>query len=266
MAGLVVLAMTMLAALVSPLLPLDPYTPDLGEPQAPPSGAHLLGTDGIGRDVLARTIYGGRVSLAVGLGAVGIYLVIGTAIGGAAGFLGGYADTILMRLADAVLSFPALLVILTLVAITGPSLANIILVISALGWPGVARQVRAQILSLREQEFAAAARVLGVSNTRLLFRHLLPNAVAPIVVAATFGIATAILLEASLSFLGLGVQPPVASWGNMLRDALSITVLESMPWLWVPPGVMITITVLSINFVGDGLRDALDPRTYLGRS
>jgi len=260
-----VIACTAVAALASPLLPLDPYTPDLTTPQTPPSRAHWLGTDGIGRDVLARTIYGGRVSLAVGMGAVGLYLLTGMAIGAAAGFFGGAVDVGLMRLADAVLSFPALLVILTLVAITGPSLANIIVVISALGWPGVARQVRAQVLSLREQEFAAAARAIGVSNSRLLVRHLLPNAVAPIVVAATFGIATSILLEASLSFLGLGVQPPVASWGNMLRDALSITVLESMPWLWVPPGLMVTLTVLAINFVGDGLRDAVDPRTYIGR-
>jgi peptide/nickel transport system permease protein len=168
-----------------------------------------------------------------------------------------------MRLADIVLSFPALILIITVVSVLGPSIYNIMLVIGLLGWPPIARIVRALFLSLREREFVMASRTVGVSNAGIIFRHMLPNAVAPVIVAATFGIANAILLEAGLSFLGLGVQPPTPSWGNMLKDAQSLTVLESMPWLWIPPGTMIALAVLSINFIGDGLRDALDP--YLVR-
>jgi peptide/nickel transport system permease protein len=159
-----------------------------------------------------------------------------------------------------VLSFPTLIVIITIVSILGPSLYNVMLVIGLLGWPPIARIVRSLFLSLREREFVLAAHTVGSSNARIIFRHILPNALAPVIVAATFGMANAILLEASLSFLGLGVQPPTPSWGNMLTDAQSISVLQSMPWLWLPPGIMIALSVLSINFIGDGLRDALDPR------
>jgi peptide/nickel transport system permease protein len=164
-----------------------------------------------------------------------------------------------MRLADIVLSFPSLILIITVVSVLGPSIYNIMLVIGLLGWPPIARIVRGMFLSLREREFILASRTVGVPNARIIFRHMLPNALAPVIVAATFGMANAILLEAGLSFLGLGVQPPTPSWGNMLTDAQSLTVLESMPWLWIPPGTMIALAVLSINFIGDGLRDALDP-------
>ena len=164
-----------------------------------------------------------------------------------------------MRLADVFLSFPTLIIIITMASVLGPSIYNVMLAIGLLGWPPIARLLRGDLLSLREREFILGARAAGVGNARLIFRHLLPNAMAPVLVAATFGIAYAILIEAGLSFLGLGVQPPTPSWGNMLTDAQSLTVLESMPWLWLPPGVMIALAVLSINFIGDGLRDALDP-------
>jgi peptide/nickel transport system permease protein len=191
--------------------------------------------------------------------AVAIYTLIGVILGAFSGFYGGWLDSFVMRLADIVLSFPALILIITVVSVLGPSIYNIMIVIGLLGWPPIARIVRGLFLSLREHEFVLASRTVGASNGRIIFRHMLPNALAPVIVAATFGIANAILLEAGLSFLGLGVQPPTPSWGNMLKDAQSLTVLESMPWLWIPPGTMIALAVLSINFIGDGLRDALDP-------
>ena len=237
----------------------DPYKVDISAYRKGPVENHPLGTDSSGRDVFSRLLYAGRVSLSVGLVAVGIYSVIGVILGAFSGFYGGWLDSSIMRLADIVLSFPSLILIITVVSVLGPSIYNIMLVIGLLGWPPIARIVRALFLSLREREFVLASRTVGVSNGRIIFRHLLPNALAPVIVAATFGMASAILLEAGLSFLGLGVQPPTPSWGNMLKDAQSLTVLESMPWLWIPPGTMIALAVLSINFIGDGLRDALDP-------
>ena len=239
----------------------DPYSVNISAYREGPQEGHLLGTDSSGRDVLSRLLYAGRVSLSVGLVAVGIYTLIGTVLGALAGFFGGWADSTIMRLADIVLAFPSLIVIITIVSILGPSIYNLMLVIGLLGWPPIARIVRALFLSLREQEFVLASRTVGATNSRMISRHILPNALAPVIVAATFGMANAILLEAGLSFLGLGVQPPTPSWGNMLTDAQSISVLESMPWLWVPPGIMIALAVLSINFIGDGLRDALDPHS-----
>src|SRR5947209_11867478 len=237
----------------------DPYKVDISAYRAGPAANHPLGTDSSGRDVFSRLLYAGRVSLSVGLVAVASYSVIGVILGAFSGFYGGWLDSSIMRLADIVLSSPSLILIFHVVSVLGPSIYNIMLVIGLLGWPPIARIVRALFLSLREREFVLASRTVGVSNGRIIFRHLLPNALAPVIVAATFGMASAILLEAGLSFLGLGVQPPTPSWGNMLKDAQSLTVLESMPWLWIPPGTMIALAVLSINFIGDGLRDALDP-------
>jgi len=222
--------------------------------------ARPLGTDSSGRDVFSRRRPAGRGSLAVGLVAVTIYTAFGVVLGALAGFYGGWVDSVIMRLADVVLSFPTLILIITIVSLLGPSIYNIMLVIGLLGWPPIARIVRGLFLTLREREFILAARTIGASNRRLIFRHILPNAVAPVIVAATIGMASAILLEAGLSFLGLGVQPPTPSWGDMLTDAQSLTVLESMPWLWIPPGVMIALAVLSINFIGDGLCDARETR------
>jgi peptide/nickel transport system permease protein len=258
--GSAMLLLLTIGAIGAPLFARQgPYRVDLRSYRKPPSATHLLGTDSSGRDVLSRLLYAGRVSLSVGLVAVSIYTAIGILLGSLAGFYGGWVDALIMRFADIVLSFPSLIIIITVVSVLGPSIYNVMLVIGLLGWPPIARIMRGQFLSLREREFIIAARAVGTRNSRIIFRHMLPNALAPVIVAATFGIAYAILLEAGLSFLGLGVQPPTPSWGNLLTDAQSITVLEQMPWLWVPPGLLIALAVLAINFIGDGLRDALDP-------
>ncbi len=260
-AGLVLLCLIVLEAVFAPwLAPQNPYdvTAAFG---AQPSAGHLLGTDQVGRDVLSRLIYASRVSLMVGVGAVSIYVAIGTVLGAVSAYFGGWVDMLFMRVTDVFMSFPPLIVILVIVSILGPSLVNVIWILGLLGWPSVARLVRGSVLSLKQMDFVKANVALGLSTMRILFVHILPNAVGPVLVHATFGMAGAIVIEASLSFLGLGVQPPIASWGNMLTDAQSLTVLTSQPWLWVPPGMMIVVTVLSINFIGDGLRDALDPKS-----
>jgi peptide/nickel transport system permease protein len=260
MAGLVVLVILTIGAIGAPVIARqDPYKVDLSSYRKPPNRSHILGTDAAGRDVFTRLLYAGRVSLSVGLVAVAIYTAIGMTLGAVAGYLGGWVDGLAMRLADVFLSFPSLIIIITMVAVLGPSIWNLMLAIGLLGWPPIARLLRGDLLSLREREFVTAARAIGAPGWRIIVRHLLPNALAPIIVAATFGIARAILLEAGLSFLGLGVPLPTASWGNMLTDAQSLTVLSTMWWLWIPPGLMIALAVLSINFIGDGLRDALDP-------
>jgi peptide/nickel transport system permease protein len=192
--------------------------------------------------------------------AVIIYATIGSALGALAGYYGGWVDLVIMRMCDTVMTFPVLVIIITIVALVGANIFNIMLVIGFLSWPGICRLVRGQVLSLREMEFITATRALGAKGSYIIIQHLLPNVINQITVAATFGIAIAIMTEASLSFLGLGVPAPIPSWGQMLTDAQKLSVLDSMPWLWVPPGVMISLTVLSVNFVGDGLRDALDPR------
>jgi peptide/nickel transport system permease protein len=258
--GTVMLLFLTVTSILAPVISgIPPTAIDITATRNPPSLDHPLGTDGGGRDVLSRLLHAGRISLSVGLVAVSIYTSIGLILGALAGYYGGWIDSTIMRLADVVLSFPTLLIIITLVSVMGPSIYNIMFAIGLLGWPEIARLLRGNLLTLRERDFVLAARATGATNQRIILRHLIPNAVAPIIVAATFGIASAILLEAALSFLGLGVQPPTPSWGNMLNDAQSLTVLESMPWLWVPAGAMIAIAVLSINFIGDGLRDALDP-------
>jgi len=264
MAGAITLILLALAAIAAPLI--APYRfeeQDFTQSNAPPSASHVLGTDQYGRDVLSRLIFGGRVSLSVGLIAVGIYEVIAIILGSIAGFYGGKTDMVIMRVVDIFMTFPWLIIVIYMVSILGPSVFNCMLAIGILGWTGPTRLVRGQILSLREMDYVMAARSIGVPTAQLVLRHLLPGVVAPLVVHATFGVASAILTEAALSFLGLGVQPPTASWGNMMSEALQLTVLEQMPWLWVSPGVAIMLAVLSINFVGDGLRDALDPKGML---
>ncbi|MFT8319242.1 MAG: oligopeptide ABC transporter permease [Sporolactobacillus sp.] len=256
--GLVVFALIILIALLAPVL--SPYDParSFNEFEAAPSAAHLLGTDPVGRDVMSRLVYGSQVSVIVGIGAVAIYVVIGVVLGLLAGYFGKWVDMIIMRLTDVFMSFPYFMVILVLVSIIGPSLFNITFVIGLLGWPAIARLVRGSVLSIKEMDYVKAGVALGYSTPKILFQHILPNAMAPILVNATFGVASAIIMEASLSFLGMGVRPPAASWGNMLTQAESITVLSSQPWLWIPPGVMIFLAVLSVNFIGDGLRDAIE--------
>lgn len=240
----------------------DPYKVNLREVGKPPSTQHILGTDMVGRDVLVRLLYAGRVSLFVGLSSVAVYLTISIVLGSVSGYYGGWIDGLLMRFTDIVMCFPTLIIIITVVSMVGPSVYNVPVIIGLLGWPWDTRLVRALFLSFRETEFVIAAKCLGFRDGRIIFNHILPNAIAPIIVTATFGVAWTILLEAALSFLGLGVQPPMPSWGNMLNAAKAVDIIERMPWLWIPPGIMIAISVLSINFIGDGLRDALDPRSF----
>ncbi len=260
--GMVVFAILAFAALFAPIVAThDPYKVDLLAAGQSPSWDHWLGTDEVGRDVFSRLVYGSRVSLSVGLVAVTIYTLLGTVLGAVSGYFGGWADGVIQRVTDTVMCFPPLIIIIAAVSIVGPSIWNVMLIIGVLTWTGTCRLVRAQFLSLREQEFVEAARAVGVGDLRLIFRHVLPNAIAPVIVSATFGIAAAILTEAGLSFLGLGVQPPTPSWGNLINLAQSASILQQMPWLWAPPGLLIAVAVLSINFIGDGLRDALDPRS-----
>ncbi len=263
--GAMVIALMALIAVFAPFVAMhDPFAVDLQMVREGPSSKHLLGTDEAGRDVLSRVIFGTRVSLSVGLVAVTIYTLIGTILGAISGYYGGAVDNAIQRVTDTVMCFPSLIIIIAAVAIVGPSIFNVMIVIGLLQWPGVCRLVRGEFLSLRQRDFVLAARAMGARDRRVIFRHILVNAVGPITVAATFGVAAAILTEAGLSFLGLGVQPPTASWGNMINSAQSASVLQEMPWAWVPPGVLIALAVLSINFVGDGLRDAVDPRMRVG--
>jgi peptide/nickel transport system permease protein len=250
-----------LAVFADVLAPRGPFAIDYTAVLQPPSATYVLGTDAAGRDVLARLLTGARVSLAVGLVAVLIAQVVGIALGAIAGYYGGRVDQLIMRTTDVVMCFPALVLMLVVAAAFGAGLSRTMVVIGAISWPPIARLVRGQILSLRERDFIIASRTIGVRDRDLFLRHLLPNVLPYVIVSATFGVAEAILLEAALSFLGLGVPIPVPSWGNMLTDAQSLSVLTLAPWLWVPPGLLVAITVLAITFTGDGLRDALDPRT-----
>ncbi len=263
--SLIFLALVLMVTfpLASSIAPADPNRIDLRAIGKAPSPSHPLGTDMTGRDLLSRLVYGGRISMAVGIVAVSIYISLGTLLGSIAGYYGGRIDTVIMRLTEVVMAFPTLIILITIVAVIGPGLFNAMIAIGLIGWTGIARLVRGQILSLRETDFVTAARATGVSQWRTLLRHILPNVVAPIIVAATFGIAGAILTEAGLSFLGLGIKPPTPSWGNMINEAQQLNIIENKPWLWLAPGLMITLSVLAINFIGDGLRDALDPRMTL---
>jgi peptide/nickel transport system permease protein len=259
MSGLVLVAGMVVVALAAPwLAPYDPNFIDLKEVLMPPSAEHLLGTDTLGRDVLSRIIFGSRVSLLVGFVAVGIGTLIGLLVGALAGYYGGWVDQALMRLVDLMLCFPTLFLILAVIAVLGPSIWNIMVVIGLTGWMGVARLVRAEFLSLKEREFVVAARALGAADARLMWRHLLPNALTPVMVSATLGVAGAILVESALSFLGLGVQPPTPSWGNILT--LGKDNIEIAWWLSFFPGVAILVTVMSYNLLGEGIREAIDPR------
>jgi peptide/nickel transport system permease protein len=256
--GVVVLTLFLVSLGASFITPYHPDALDAYHVLLPPSAAHWFGTDELGRDVFTRIIYGARISLKVGFVAVGIAVVLGTAVGLFAGYYGGIADNLLMRLVDIMLCFPTFFLILAVIAMLEPSIWYIMVIIGLTGWMGVARLVRAEVLSLRERDFVQAARALGASDRRIIFRHILPNALAPILVAATLGVAGAILTESALSFLGIGVQPPTPSWGNMLTAGKDY--LEFAWWLSLFPGMAILVTVVSYNLLGEGIRDALDPR------
>jgi peptide/nickel transport system permease protein len=257
--GLAITAVVLLCALAAPLLaPYDPNEQDYLALTEPPSVVHILGTDDIGRDVLSRIIYGSRVSLEVGLIAVGIAVAVGVSLGLVAGYVGGLADDVIMRIVDAIQAFPSLILALAITAALGPSIGNAMLAIGVVAAPGIARLTRGQTLSVREREYIAAARVCGASPLSIMRQHIWPNVTAPIIVQATLLLGTAIVTEAALSFLGVGVQPPTPSWGAMLRTGSQY--LEVAPWIGITSGAAIFLTVLAFNFVGDGLRRALDPR------
>lgn len=258
-AGLLIVGSVSVAALLAPYFaPCDPTALDVNAILALPGPQHLLGTDALGRDVLSRLLYGGRVSLWVGFVAVGISVAIGLLLGLCSGYFGGLVDEIIMRGVDVMLCFPSFFLILAVIAFLTPSLTNIMAVIGLTSWMGVARLVRAETLALRSRDFVLAARVSGMGAPGILFYHILPNAAAPVLVSATLGVAGAILTESSLSFLGLGVQPPTPSWGNMLMEGKEV--LEVAPWLSIFPGLAILFTVLGYNLIGESLRDILDPR------
>jgi ABC-type dipeptide/oligopeptide/nickel transport system permease subunit len=258
--GLVILVALVLVALTAPwIAPHDPYKMELRDALKPPaSPGHLLGTDELGRDILSRLIYGSRVSLTVGLIVVSIAASIGVTLGAISGYYGGLVDQAIMRVVDVLLAFPFLVLAIAIASILGPSLTNMMIVLGGVTWIGYARLVRGLVLSLREQEYVLAARVVGARDRRIIWRHILPNCMGVIIVQATFGVAVAILAASALSFLGMGAQPPTAEWGAMLSTAKKH--MRQHPMMAIAPGVAIMITVLAINFIGDALRDALDPR------
>jgi peptide/nickel transport system permease protein len=263
LAGVVVAILVVFAVLAPALAPWDPNRHDTRRILAPPSAQHWMGTDQLGRDVFSRVLYGARVSLAVGFVSVGIATLIGILLGAAAGYHGALVDGVIMRLVDLMLVFPRFFLLLAVLAFLKPSIWTIMVVIGLTGWMSVARLVRAEFLTLREREFVIWSESVGASAVRVIFRHILPNALAPVLVAMTLGIPAAILMESGLSFLGLGVQPPHATWGNILTDGKDS--LEIAWWMTVYPGLAILITVLSYNLLGEGIRDALDPRLRQSR-
>jgi ABC-type dipeptide/oligopeptide/nickel transport system permease subunit len=265
--GASVIALLIAAAITAPLIDrFDPVRIDLGNVLRPPSAEHWLGTDAQGRDVWSRLLHGARVSLLVGLASQGVSLSIGVVFGLLAGFHGRWVDEVIMRLADVTLAFPSLLLLIAMAAAFEPSLTVVCIVIGVVGWAGMARLVRGQTLVVRELEFVQAMRAIGARDGRILSRHVLPNVIAPVVIAATLGIAGAIMAEAALSFLGLGVQPPTPSWGSMIADGRDLSQLRSAPWTSLSPGLAIGMAVLGFNLLGDALRDALDPRGVTERA
>ena len=254
----IIVIIFLIAGFASLIAPYDPGQTNVALKLNPPSLQHFLGTDQLGRDVFSRMLFGSRVSLSVGFVAVAISICIGILVGAIAGYYGRWIDSLLMRFVDIMLCFPSFFLILTVVALLGPSLFKVMVVIGITSWMGTSRFVRAEFLSLRERDFTQAAKALGVKDSRIMFRHILPNALAPVFVTATLDVATAILVEAGLSFLGFGVQPPAPSWGNILTEGR--TYIFDAWWLTVFPGFAILLTVLSFNLLGEGLRDALDPR------
>lgn len=261
----VLLAIIMIAISAPYLTPHDPEKSDLTKTNGKPSEEHVLGNDASGRDTYARLLYGARTSLTIGFFAMLFTITIGTLLGSISGYYGGRVDNIIMRLCDLMLNFPFLLFVLSIIALLEKITITIFVVLIALvSWPAITRIIRGTFLSLREQEFILSAQSIGCSDARVILRHMLPNAMGPIIVNATLFMATMIITESGLSFIGFGIPQPTPTWGNMLSDALALRVIKYQPWYWIPPGLAIVITVLAINFIGDGLRDALDPRSREG--
>ncbi|MCZ8521197.1 MULTISPECIES: oligopeptide ABC transporter permease [Paenibacillus] len=261
MASLVIMIVLVLLALLAPAIaPHDPAEQDLLNRLKPPSAAHWFGTDDLGRDLLSRVLYGARVSLSVGIVSVVLNVIVGVTVGSVAGYYGGRVDAVLMRFVDMMLAFPSLFVMIAVVTLLRPSLFNIILVFVLFGWMTKARLLRGQILTVKNREFVEAARTIGMSDARIIFVHILPNSLAPVIISATLQMGTMILTESTLSYLGLGIQPPASSWGNLLQSAQNLTILTKAPWLPFIPGFMIFLTIMCFNFIGDGLRSALDSK------
>ncbi|MFC4243818.1 ABC transporter permease [Gryllotalpicola reticulitermitis] len=259
--GAVVVIIIVLATLFAGVIaPFNPDAINLNLAHAAPGHGHLLGTDLQGRDVLSRLLYAGRASLLIGVGAVVVSLVIGVPLGALAGFFGGWLDAIISRVTDVVLSFPVIVLAVVAGAVLGSGIWSLIVLLGCILWTTICRLVRSIAIAQRDADYVVAARSLGASDLRIIVKHILPSTVGVIVVNAVFGVANVILIEASLSFLGLGVRPPTPSWGNMLSDAQSLGVLAGQPWMWVPPAATILLTIVSINFLGDGMQKALDPR------
>lgn len=259
-AGLIIFIVIFFICFAAPLITSYSSTKiDLRSILQAPSAKHILGTDKIGRDIFARILYGGRISIAVGLGSALIATLFGVSLGTIAGYKGGLADGIVMKISEILMAFPQMIMVLILVTITGQSLWNLIFIFSITGWPSMYRMARSQMLSLREEEYVQALKAFGIGSMRIAFFHMLPNAIGPIFVNITLSTAMFILQETSLSFLGLGVPLEVATWGNILNAAQDIMILRDAWWVWVPAGVVVTLFVISINFIGDGLRDAADP-------
>lgn len=256
-----IMAVLIVLAVFAPIIAVhDPAEQDLMSRLKPPSAEHWFGTDDLGRDLFSRVLYGARVSLSVAIFSVILNLLIGITVGSLAGYYGGKIDSFLMRIVDILLSFPTFFVLITVVTVLKPNLFNIIVVFVAFGWMSKARLLRGQILSVKNREFVDAARTIGMSDFRIIFVHILPNAIAPVIVSATLQMGSMILTESSLSFLGLGIQPPTASWGNLLQSAQSLTILNNAPWYPFIPGFMIFLTIMCFNFIGDGLRSAFDSK------
>ena len=261
--GLIIVCFLVLAVILIPIfMKLDPYTTDraVGFNKAPCSG-HPLGTDDVGRDLFARLLYGGRISLFVGIMSTIISVLIGIPLGLIAGYFRGIAETVIMRVADAFMSFPTMVLFLVLVAVFGPSILTVTVVIGVLGWTAIAKLIYGNVLSIREREYIQATKAIGMSTPKILLSEVLPNAIPPVWANISFRVAGAILTESSLSFLGMGVQTPQASWGNIIFAAQNLLVLTARPWVWFPPGICIILVVVGFNFIGEGVRDALDPKT-----
>jgi peptide/nickel transport system permease protein len=259
--ALVLLILEVLAVIVLPgLLQLDPYTTDVAAMNKAPDAVHILGTDTVGRDIFARLVYGGRNSLFIGVMSTVISVLIGLPLGLIAGYYKGFISNLILRVADMFMSFPSMIIVLVVVALFGSSVASITVILGVLGWPAVARLLSANVLAEREKDYVLAARTIGTRSPVILVRYILPNAISPLWMSLAFRISQSMIMESGLSFLSAGVQPPEASWGNIMQSANSRVVLTGRPWIWVPAGLCLIVTIVCINFVGEGIRDALDPK------
>lgn len=262
--GMVIIIVIVIMSVFAPVFTQqNPNQTDLMNIRGGPDAAHILGTDDLGRDIFSRLLYGGRISIAVGLTSMLLQVLIGVTIGTIAGYFGGLVDKVIMRLVDIIMCFPFFVIAIALAAVIGGSMTNLVLIIGMLMWPGIARIVRGEVLVIKENEYIMGAKALGLNSCEIIIHHVIPNVLSSILVASTLAVANGILMEATLSFLGLGVNPPAPSWGNMLVAAQNMSVLKHQWWMWIPAGTVVVLMVLAVNFLGDGLRDALDAKSKL---